>query len=161
MVLFIFSMISINHVYAATLQPMSDEQMSATTGQALMTLSYLAPNDAGNSNPVSSNLGFYKLGMEAEIDINANIKKLQLGCGGVNGAGACDIDIDYLGLSGVSDTNTGRANSSAKISNPFIEFAIKNPNSAATRGFWISLKRRFDTGFTYVWFGKYSCEKWD
>lgn len=133
MVLFIFSMISINHAYAATLQPMSDEQMSATTGQALMTLSYLAPNDAGNSNPVSSNLGFYKLGMEAEIDINANIKKLQLGCGGVNGAGACDIDIDYLGLSGVSDTNTGRANSSAKISNPFIEFAIKNPNSAATR----------------------------
>ena len=133
MLLFIFSMISINYVYAATLQPMSDEQMSATTGQALMTLSYLAPNDAGNSNPVSSNLGFYKLGMEAEIDINANIKKLQLGCGGVNGAGACDIDIDYLGLSGVSDTNTGRANSSAKISNPFIEFAIKNPNSAATR----------------------------
>ena len=133
MVLFIFSMISINHVYAATLQPMSDEQMSATTGQALMTLSYLAPNETGNSNPASSNLGFYKLGMEAEIDINANIKKLQLGCGGVNGAGACDIDIDYLSLSGVSDTNTGRASSSAKISNPFIEFAIKNPNSAATR----------------------------
>lgn len=27
----------------------------------------------------------------------------------------------------------GRAATSAKISNPFLEFAIKNPNSASTR----------------------------
>lgn len=30
--------------------------------------------------------------MEAEVSLNANIKTMQLGCGGVNGDGACDID---------------------------------------------------------------------
>ncbi len=55
------------------------------------------------------------------------LKKLQLGCGGVNGAGACDIDIDYLSLSGgtVDSTSTERASSSAIITNPFLEFAVK------------------------------------
>jgi hypothetical protein len=94
-------------------------------GQGLMTLSYISPTDSQNQN-TGSNIGFYKLGMEAQVDLNANIKKLQLGCGGVNGAGACDIDIDYLSLSGVADTSTGRASSSATITNPFIQFAIKN-----------------------------------
>ncbi|MGE8551218.1 MAG: hypothetical protein ACN6NN_09965, partial [Acinetobacter calcoaceticus] len=74
-----------------------------------------------------------------------NIKKLQLGCGGVNGAGACDIDIDYLSLSGgtVDSTSTERASSSAIITNPFLEFAVKNPDSASTReiqGFRLSAK---------------------
>ncbi|SPL71092.1 hypothetical protein [Acinetobacter stercoris] len=77
-------------------------------------------------------VGFYKLGLDAELELNANIKKLQLGCGGVNGAG-CDIDIDNLALSGVSDSSNGRASSSALLTNPFIQFAIKNPNSVATR----------------------------
>ncbi len=73
------------------------------------------------------------------------LKKLQLGCGGVNGAGACDIDIDYLSLSGgtVDSTSTERASSSAIITNPFLEFAVKNPDSASTReiqGFRLSAK---------------------
>ncbi|MDN8449160.1 hypothetical protein QZK77_09500 [Acinetobacter baumannii] len=120
----------------STLVPMSDAELSATRGQALMSMSYIAPNDSANLEKLrdsSSNVGFYKLGLEAELEINANIRKLQLGCGGVNGAGACDIDIDNLSLSGLSNTNDGRASSSAKITNPFIEFAIKNPNSTALR----------------------------
>ncbi len=56
-----------------------------------------------------------------------------MGCGGVNGAGACDIDIDNLSLSGVSETSDGRASSSAVLTNPFIQLAIKNPTSASTR----------------------------
>ncbi len=35
------------------------------------------------------------------MELNANIKKLQLGCGGANGLGACDIDIDHISLSGL------------------------------------------------------------
>ena len=120
-----------------TLKSMSDEQLSETTGQALMSLSYIAPTDTKNLETTRSggdaNVGFYKLGLEAELELNANIKKLQLGCGGANGGGACDIDIDNLSLSGLSDTNTGRASSSAKMTNPFLEFAIKNPDSASTR----------------------------
>lgn len=121
---------------ASTLVPMSDSELSAIRGQALMSMSYIAPTDSANLEKLrdnSSNIGFYKLGLEAELELNTNIRKLQLGCGGVNGAGGCDIDIDNLSLSGLSDTNDGRASSSAKLTNPFIEFAIKNPNSASTR----------------------------
>lgn len=130
---------------ASTLVPMSDSELSATRGQALMSMSYIAPTDSANLEKLrnsNSNIGFYKLGMEAELEINTNIRKLQLGCGGVNGAGGCDIDIDNLSLSGQKfDTNGNplpmssedRASSSAVLTNPFIEFAIKNPNSASTR----------------------------
>lgn len=133
----------LNSAYAtsSTLRSMSDSEMSATTGQALMSLTYISPTDAANleskrsnvSDPNNGGVGFYKLGLEGAIELNANIKKLQLGCGGINGVGGCDIDIDYLSLSGDATTNIGRASSSAKLTNPFIEFAIKNPNSASTR----------------------------
>jgi hypothetical protein len=144
----------LNSTYAAssTLEVLSDSELSATTGQALMSLSYISPTDSTNldsirtgvTNPSSGGVGFYKLGLEGVLELNANIRKLQLGCGGVNGAGNCDIDIDYLSLSGDSSTSSGRASSSAKLTNPFIEFAIKNPNSAATRevtGFRLSSEK--------------------
>lgn len=111
---------------------LTDEQLSEVEGQALMSLSYIAPDDQAN-NMRGKNIGFYKLGFESLVEINANIRKLQLGCGGVNGAGGCDLDIDHLSLSGLSGNSVGRASSSAEISNPFMEFAIKNPNSSATR----------------------------
>ena len=123
--------------FAGTLQTMTDEQLSASVGQALMSLSYISPQDSrnleANRSGGDNTIGFYKLGIEAELELNANIKKLQLGCGGVNGAGGCDIDIDNLSLSGLADTANGRVASSAKMTNPFLEFAIKNPESASTR----------------------------
>lgn len=115
------------------MEKLTDDEMSQAQGQALLNLSYMAPTDSGNFES-GKNVGFYKLGLEAEMELNANIKKLQLGCGGVNGAGACDIDIDNLSLSGGDgSTREGRASSSAVLTNPFIQFAIKNPNSASTR----------------------------
>jgi|LULM01.1.fsa_nt_gb hypothetical protein len=137
-------------VYAEGLKALDDDQMSAQTGQALLNLSYIAPTDAANIESTRSggdnNTGFYKLGIEAEMELNANIKNLQLGCGGVNGPGACDIDIKNLSLSGLNDGTVttgesagsptfsdGRPATSAKLTNPFIEFAIKNPDSAAGR----------------------------
>ncbi|MBI0393154.1 hypothetical protein [Acinetobacter bereziniae] len=111
---------------------LNDSELSEVQGQSLMSLSYIAPNDSINKMR-GQGVGFYKLGLEAELELNANIKKLQLGCGGVNGAGGCDIDIDNLSLSGISDTRLGRVGSSAKLTNPFLEFAIKNPNASSTR----------------------------
>ncbi|MEG0486552.1 MAG: hypothetical protein RR575_01305 [Acinetobacter sp.] len=144
--LFTFSCLGVITSHAGALQPMTDQQLSNITGQALMSLSYIAPNDAANletKRVSNSNIGFYKLGMEADLSLNANIKKLQLGCGGVNGADVCDIDIDNLSLSGLGNSassNTGsaadrnaRVGSSAVLTNPFIQFAIKNPDSASTR----------------------------
>ncbi|WP_335957373.1 hypothetical protein [Acinetobacter bereziniae] len=136
---FSLSVFSMPAVYAesTTLQRMSDAQLAETTGQALMSLSYIGSADVTNLESKrlggDKNIGFYKLGLEAELELNANIKKLQLGCGGVNGAGGCDIDIDNLSLSGIADTRIGRTSSSAKLTNPFIEFAIKNPQSASQR----------------------------
>lgn len=148
--LFSFSVFSTSILYAEslTLHRLTDEQLGETTGQALMSLSYIAPNDSTNlmtkySN--GSNIGFYKLGLEVDMDLNANIRNLQLGCGGINGAGQCDIDIKNLSLSGLpanynpSSGNppdfgaAGRASTSAQLTNPFMEFAVKNSNSASTR----------------------------
>ena len=105
--LFAVTSIGLNSTYAAsTMTVLSEEQMSETVGQALMSLNYITPTDSSNpmkgilTNGQSNKIGFYKLGMEAEIELNANIKNLQLGCGGVNGAG-CDIDIKNLSLSGL------------------------------------------------------------
>lgn len=148
---------------------LEDDELSNTQGQALLSLGYVGPSASGTGANYSD-YGYYKLGMEAEIELNANIRRLQLGCGGVNGPDNCDIDIENLSLSGPADSkidhttaiaalkaitnrtatqeeqlqaliaehgtpiwSEGRANTSTKLTNPFIEFAIKNPTSAATR----------------------------
>lgn len=128
----VISLIPMSAYAKEALQPLTDTELSDVNGQALMSMSYIAPNDAANKMS-GQGVGFYKLGLEAEMELNANIKKLQLGCGGMNGAGGCDIDIDNLSLSGVAETRDGRVGSSAKLTNPFLEFAIKNPDSASTR----------------------------
>ena len=125
--------LSISH--AGTLQTLTDEQLSESMGQALMSLSYLAPTDSTNpmknivTDGKSNTVGFYKLGLEAELELNTNIRNLQLGCGGVNGANACDIDIKNLALSGLPDSydadgnpvfNNGRTSKSAEITNQVI-----------------------------------------
>jgi hypothetical protein len=69
---------------ASGLISMSDNELVFTEGQALMSLSYIAPNDSTNLEKLrdsSSNIGFYRLGMEAKVELNANIANLQLGCG--------------------------------------------------------------------------------
>jgi len=147
--IFLLGSSCLNFAYAttSTLKSMTDSELSATTGQALMSLSYISPTDLANKEaqrPGGDNsIGFYKLGLEAEMELNVNIKRLQLGCGGANGAGSCDIDIDYLSLSGLGNSATSntdsatdraaRAGSSAVLTNPFIEFAIKDPDKASTR----------------------------
>ncbi len=71
--------VCLNFAYASSegLQSLSDSEMSATTGQALMSLSYISPTDSANlmrNISGSNNIGFYKLGLEAELELNANIK---------------------------------------------------------------------------------------
>ncbi|MDV2470092.1 hypothetical protein QR674_13995 [Acinetobacter chinensis] len=122
---------------------LSDGELSQVEGAALFKLEYTTPAQA-HSTMTSQNIGFYKLGLDAVVELNANIKSLKLGCGGINGAGNCDIDIDNLSLSGPGETSADRVNSSAQLTNPFIQFAIKNPQSAATReimGFRLSAEK--------------------
>lgn len=114
---------------SAALQPLTDNEMQQSNGQALLSLSYIAPTQGDNPN---QNVGFYRMMIEASIELNANIKRLQLGCGGIKGSG-CDSDIENLSLSGVNPIDGNYASTDALINNPFIEFAIKSPESASTR----------------------------
>ncbi|WP_347473987.1 hypothetical protein ABEF90_11395 [Acinetobacter thermotolerans] len=124
-----FGLIGTTHAMTA----LNDQELSHVDGQALLNLQ--------NSYDSGQGINFSKLSVQALMELNANIKSLQLGCGGDKGAG-CDIDISNIALSGLNpsldslgnpvfDAN-GRASTSAEITNPFVEFAIKG-NSAATR----------------------------
>ncbi|NLN58726.1 MAG: hypothetical protein GX151_12580 [Gammaproteobacteria bacterium] len=122
---------------AQAMQALDDHQMSDVQGQALLNLMTATDQSQG--------LNFYKLSVDALMELNANIKTLQLGCGGANNAignkAGCDIDISNIALSGLNQSydstgspkfNGERAGTSAQITNPFIEFAISG-NSASTR----------------------------
>ncbi|MCH4246362.1 MAG: hypothetical protein LKF82_00765 [Acinetobacter populi] len=143
----ICSAVSIPVYAVSNMVALDDGELSNETGQALLTMAFTNPSGNGTGNGYLD-YGYYKLGLEAKMELNANIKTLQLGCGGINGAGGCDIDMSNVSLSGpadgkvtssvVSDNgtptwSTSRANTSAVLTNPFIEFAIKNPDNAATR----------------------------
>ena len=122
--------------YTCAMMPLDDNELSKVDGQALLNLE--------NSSDASQGLNFHKLSIAALMELNVNIKTLQLGCGGTNNSYkvGCDIDISNLSLSGLNTTSDsngsptfggeGRAATSASITNPFIEFAIKG-NTAATR----------------------------
>ena len=121
---------------SAELIGMSDQDLSAATGQSLYTSNYIAPGQGGNNNRVdgssTANVGFYRLGLQATLDLNLNAQSIQLGCGGVNGPG-CDIDLSNVSLSGLNQVNGSYAGSDATLKNPFLEFAIKNPSTLSTR----------------------------
>ena len=87
---------------------LTDEEMASVEGQALFNLSYLAPGDIGNptvNNSGGTNTGFYTLAMEATVELNLNIKNLQLGCGGINGGGGCDIDGQNVSFGCIANSN--------------------------------------------------------
>ena len=111
---------------------LDDHDLSQISGQALLNLQNISGVSSGSMN--QSNMGFYRLSLEGQLSLNANIKKLQLGCGGSKGPG-CDIDIDNIALTGITtSTDVGAGvNTDFVLNNPFIEFAIDNPTSASTR----------------------------
>lgn len=71
----------------AALTQLDDQELRQVSGQSLFSLTYVAPSQNGNPH---NNIGFYRVD-EADIEINANIRRLALGCDGINGAGRCDI----------------------------------------------------------------------
>lgn len=124
---------------------MKDEQLSEVTGQALLQMGKIE----GMAGTVSENMTFYKAGLDAEIELNMNIEKIQLGCTGntING-NHCDIDIRNFSLSGLPSNlannpstsespdftpDGGRAATSALLTRPFFEFAVDNDQSKTLR----------------------------
>lgn len=124
------AVLSLPNAYA--MKSMSDNELAATQGQSLFSLAYTAPG--ANNNP-NVNTGIYRLGIEASLELNANIKTLQLGCGGVNGANGCDVDLRNVSFTGFAKdgVQSSGVGTDFLADNPFVEFAVANPTSASTR----------------------------
>lgn len=116
---------------AHPMQVMADAELAGVQGQGLI-ISDKISGEAG------SNHTFYRAGLDAKLELNANIDKFQLGCGGVNnsitGRGGCDIDIDFLRLMG-NDGNgqVGDPVSPFTLIRPYFTFAIKNDGNKTLR----------------------------
>jgi len=112
------------------LERLDDEALSGVAGQSLFNSLYTA---SGGSNP-NGNVAFYRLMVDAQLDLNMNIHKLALGCDGPNGTGVCDIDIDRVVLTGLAGTGVDAGPpTDFTLYRPFLEFAISNPDSPSTR----------------------------
>ncbi len=118
---------------SAILSALDDVTLSGQIGQAVFYTDYIAPGTLG-APAVNNGIGFFTLGLNSTVELNANISRLQLGCGGVNGPGACDIDMSQVRFTGNSPGPSGTyADSNGIVTNPFIQLAIKNPTSLSTR----------------------------
>ncbi len=128
----------------ARLVPMEDEALSDVLAQdgSLFLSDHIAPNALANApGDGSANFDFYRMGLDVKLNLNANMAKFQLGCGGVNdllsSSAACDIDIDYLSFMGINNDGDFPAldgpESAFELIRPYVELAVKNDNSATLR----------------------------
>jgi hypothetical protein len=122
---------------ATAMKSLDDEQLSEVTGQALFVSDYVNGVGTNDGNPFNE-FGFYRMGLDVELAMNANIDKLALGCGGVNnnlaGAPNCDIDFDYVRFMGRNGSAPGNpVTSDFTLTRPFVELAVKNDDTKTLR----------------------------
>lgn len=127
---------------ARAMTAMDEAEMSEVNGQAgsLFVADRITPNELENPNAYSG-YTFYRMGLDAKLEMNLNISKLQLGCGGVNdllvSTTPCDLDIDYLSFMGINAAGdrpaTTGPDSKFQMIRPYIELAIKNDGNPALR----------------------------
>lgn len=137
----------VSHDFAGShgLALIDDGALGDIGGQAgsLILMDRIGPNEltGATSAGTYANFSYYRMGLDGKLAFNANISKLQLGCGGVNdlvtSSPACDLDIDYLGFMGLNAAgdrpSTAGADSVFELKRPFIELAIKNENNPVLR----------------------------
>lgn len=138
----------------AAMAALDDDELAAVTGQngSLFVSDHIAPNELqGAPADATANFDFYRMGLDVKLNLNLNIAKFQLGCGGVNDflttSPGCDLDIDYLGFMGINAAgdrpaynlanadasgNWG-ADSAFELIRPYVELAIKNDGSPTLR----------------------------
>ena len=128
----------------AQLVPMEDDALSQVLAQdgSLFLSDHIGPNALANApSDGSANFDFYRMGLDVKLNLNANIAKFQLGCGGVNDllttSAPCDIDIDYLSFMGVNNDgdfpSLDGPESAFELIRPYVELAIKNDSTATLR----------------------------
>ncbi|KGD63282.1 hypothetical protein Y5S_03437 [Alcanivorax nanhaiticus] len=124
---------------------MDDENLAQVTGQngSLFLSDHIGANELAGQQGVGSptDFDFYRMGMDVKLNLNMNIAKFQLGCGGVNDllttSPACDIDIDYLSFMGINNDgdfpSLDGPDSAFELIRPYVELAIKNDDAATLR----------------------------
>ena len=128
----------------ASMTALSEDEMASVTGQngSLFLSDHIGPNELQNApGDGSANFDFYRMGLDVKMNLNANIAKFQLGCGGVNDllttSPACDIDIDYLSFMGIKTNgefpSLAGPDSAFELTRPYVELAIKNDGSPTQR----------------------------
>jgi len=117
--------------------PLEDNDLRQVAGQGLILNDKISGSELVGANAYSEPFDFYRMGLNGELEMNMNISKLQLGCGGINdhlsGFAGCDIDIDYASLMGRNGTEPGASGSPFKLTRPYVEIAIKNDDTATLR----------------------------
>lgn len=119
----------------AALQEMEEEALASISGQALFLADKIAGTNGVNgtvgADALSQPFTYYRIGVDADMALNLNIDKLQLGCGGFNegiAANSCDMDADFMSMTGT----TGPA-SDFLTTRPYLEIAIKNDGDKTRR----------------------------
>lgn len=108
---------------SAQMRALSDSEMSTVSGQGLFAV----------SNTSYNGFDFTRIGLDADVALNANLANLRLGeynYGPRNGSGA-DLDISALRF-GRSDG--GEAARLVHITNPYFEFVYRNTGAPGTAG---------------------------
>lgn len=143
--LLVFLLAQAGMAYAMT--ALEDNDLSEVTGQALFVSDKIAPTGAAGS---TTDFTFYRMGLDVQLDLNMNIDRMRLGCGGTNNAidaSVCDIDMEYVRLMGRCTTagcgqtspdgqaipGAGAPLSDFILKRPYIELAVKNDSAAAQR----------------------------
>lgn len=118
------------------MKALSDSELAEVSGQALFVGDRIAPSGAGvGADP--TDFTFHRMGLDVELAMNANIDKLQLGCGGFNNAieaGTCDIDMDFVRFMGRNGDGPGDpATSDFVLTRPYVEIAVQGDGTATQR----------------------------
>ena len=107
---------------SAQMRPLSEEELSNTRGQGLITL----------TNTSLGGYDFSKVALDADITLSANLRNMRLGeyTYSLRNGGGADIDIGLLQFGRSDGTEAQRL---VHISNPYFEFVYRNAADGASR----------------------------
>lgn len=121
------------------LTAMGEEEMASVAGQAL----FMASHERGTTG--STTFDFYKMGLDAQLDLNLNIAELKLGedASGVDlwirnfsmgciGTTANPLTAD-CNVAGAGTTESGKVLKPFSLLRPYLQIAVKNDGNPALR----------------------------
>ena len=69
--------------HALTLQPLEESELRDVVAQGLILNDKITGTVLTGANEYSTPFNFYRMGLDGELEMNMNMSKIQLGCGGL------------------------------------------------------------------------------